>query len=600
MTTNNLLETRIGAEQVRSAYKNTAPGMLATLVAACLLAPLIAGSGAIGWNVAIGFMAAMILQVAARLTLIYLYHRRNPPDSEWRVWARRFTAGALAGGFTLGLGSLWLMPRAHFDMQLLTLLYICAVASGAITAFGVLRASIYSVITPMVLFPIGWLAMQGERPHYLLALITLGWFLAVFDQARRYSAQFRESVRLRFENEDLIARLTTEKVKAEEANTAKSRFLAAASHDLRQPVHALSLFVAALRPRIAEREAGQLLDHIDSSVQAMGGLFNGLLDISRLDAGVVEVNARTFALQPMLERVCRDIAPTAQAKGVTLKCRPTDAAVYTDPLLIERVVRNIVANAITYTDEGRVLIACRRRGRTLSVGVWDTGRGIPPHEHAQIFKEFYQIDNPERDRNRGVGLGLAIVRRLTALLGHPLGFRSQPGRGSAFFVDLPLSDAEVASTGDRFDDAASSAISGSGLILVVDDELTIQSAMKSLLESWGYDTIIAGTCDALLERLANCPNRPALIISDFRLRGGEDGIRVIERLRSEYNDDEIPGMLITGDTAPDRIKDAEESGLLLLHKPVPNHRLRAAIRHLTANVMSGPETRAGISPPVSG
>jgi two-component system, sensor histidine kinase len=599
-TRTQLLEDRIGAEQVRSAYRNTAPGMTATLVGGCLVGALVAGAGAVPWPVAIGFMAAMIVQTAARLALIFTYLRREPPDSQWRYWGRWFTAGALAGGLTLGLGSLWLMPREHFEMQLLTLLYICAVSSGAITAFGVLRSAIFSVIVPMVAIPILWLALQGGQTHLLLALITLGWFLAVFDQARRYSAQFRESVRLRFENEDLIAKLTLEKLKAEEASAAKSRFLAAASHDLRQPVHALSLFVAALRPRIVDPEAGRLLDHIDSSVQAMGGLFNGLLDISRLDAGVVEVNARTFALQPMLERICRDFASTAESKRIQLRCRPMNAAVYTDPLLVERVVRNIVANAINYTDEGRVLIGCRRRGRTLRLGVWDTGRGIPASEHSQIFKEFYQVENPERDRGKGVGLGLAIVKRLTALLGHPLTLRSRPAHGSAFFVDLPLSDAEVAPTGDALDVVVEGAVAGAGLILVVDDEATIQSAMKSLLESWGYDAIVAGSCDEMLERLSSCPDRPTLIICDYRLRAHEDGIRVIERLRSEYNDDEIPGMLITGDTAPDRIKEAAASGLLLLHKPVPNHRLRATILRLTGHFAERPESRAGISQPVSG
>jgi signal transduction histidine kinase/ActR/RegA family two-component response regulator len=598
-TQSQALENRIGAEQVRSAYRNSAPGMIATLAGACLVSALVAGAGAVSWSVAIAFMSAMIVQLVARLALIFTYLRRKPPDLQWRRWGQWFTAGALVGGLTLGIGSVWLMPREHFEMQMLTLLYICAVASGAITAFGVLRAAIYSVIIPLVAIPIVWLALQGERTPALLALITLGWFLAVLDQARRYGAQFRESVRLRFENEDLIANLTQEKIKAEEASVAKSRFLAAASHDLRQPVHALSLFVAALRPRIPEPEAGRLLDHIDSSVQAMGGLFNGLLDISRLDAGVVEVSARTFALQPMLERICRDYASTAETKRIALRCRPTAAAVFTDPLLLERVVRNIVANAINYTDGGRVLVGCRRRGRTLRVGIWDTGRGIPAAEHEQIFKEFYQVDNPERDRSKGVGLGLAIVKRLTALLGHRLSFRSQPARGSAFFVDLPLSDAEIAPTGDALDAAAEGAVPGSGLVLVVDDEATIQSAMKSLLESWGYDAIVAGSCDEMLERLATCPHRPSLIVSDYRLRT-EDGIRVIERLRSEYNDDEIPGMLITGDTAPDRIREAEASGLLLLHKPVSNHRLRAAILELTGHFAMRSGSRAGTSPPASG
>ncbi|MEJ0084292.1 MAG: hybrid sensor histidine kinase/response regulator [Pseudomonadota bacterium] len=596
MATNNIeLINRIGAEQVRSAYRNTAPGMTATALAALLIAAILAGTGAVSSLVATVFGFVMVAQIGTRILLIATYLRRKPPDHEWRTWARRFAYGALVASFTLGLGSWWLLAPGRFDMQLLVMLYLCAVASGAITAFGVLRPAIYFAIFPMLAFPIAWMVAQGDWVHWILALIISGWLLAIADQARRYSAQFEEAVRLRFENEDLIARLRGEKLIAEEASAAKSRFLAAASHDLRQPVHALTLFVAALRPRVTDSEANRLLDHIDSSVQAMGGLFNGLLDISRLDAGVVEVNAQTFALQPMLERIGRDHAGEADAKKIELRLRPTAAVVYSDPLLIERVVRNIVANAIAYTDTGGVLVACRARGKSVSVEVWDTGRGIPGSEQGQIFKEFYQVANPERDRSKGVGLGLAIVRRLTALLGHPLRVRSVPNRGSMFALELPQSDAAISATLPAAE--AAGELLATGLILVVDDETTIQMAMKSLLEGWGFKAIVAGSCDEMLAQLANCPDRPALIICDYRLRAHEDGIHVIERLRAEYNDDDIPGMLITGDTAPDRLREAQESGLLLLHKPVSNSRLRAAITHLVAQ---HPALREESAPPASG
>jgi signal transduction histidine kinase/ActR/RegA family two-component response regulator len=593
---NTELEDRIRAAQVRSAYSNTAPGMAATVVAGFLVAGILAGVGAIDWVTAAIFSGFMLVQIHARLLLIATYQKRKPPDEEWELWARRFTIGVLVASFGLGGFSLLLLSPQNFDMQLLVMLYFCAVASGAITAFGVLRPAIYFSILPMLLFPTAWMMWQNDWLHWVLSLIIIGWLLAITDQARRYGAQFEESVKLRFENEDLIARLRTEKVVAEDASAAKSRFLAAASHDLRQPVHALTLFVAALRPRVTDAEAVRMLDHIDSSVQAMGGLFNGLLDISRLDAGVVEVNNQTFAIQPLLERICRDFAADAEAKRITLRLMPTRAAAFSDPLLVERIVRNIVANAIAYTDRGGVVVGCRRRGKSAVIQVWDTGRGIPKSEQARIFQEFYQVENPERDRGRGVGLGLAIVKRLTALLGHPLKFRSQADKGSVFMVELPHSTAPLAAPMRALDPAEETAGRNSGLILVVDDEAAIQVAMKDLLEGWGFRTMIAGSCDELLEALADCPDRPGLIICDYRLRAHENGIHVIERLRSEYNDDEIPGMLITGDTAPDRLREAQESGLLLLHKPVSNSRLRAAILHLVAR----PAPREEPSQPVYG
>ncbi len=602
MSSRNIeLENRIGAAQVRLAYGSTSTGMIATGVAGALVAGILGGVGAVSPVIVVVFTVVMLMQICARLMLIAAFERRNPPDHEWRDWARRFSIGALSGGLTLGVGSLWLFAAGRLDMQLLVMLYLCAVASGAITAFGVLRPAIYFSILPMLLVPMAWMVAQGDWLQGVLALIIVGWLAAITSQARRYGAQFEESVRLRFENEDLIARLRHEKSVAEEASSAKSRFLAAASHDLRQPVHALSLFVAALRPRVTDIEARRMLDHVDSSVQAMGGLFNGLLDISRLDAGVVEVNAQTFAIQPLLERICRDYAGDAAAKKVELRLKPSKVAVFSDPLLVERIVRNIVANAIAYTDTGRVVVGSRKRGRAVVVQVWDTGRGIPEGEQAHVFQEFYQVGNPERDRSRGVGLGLAIVKRLTVLLGHPLTLRSQPGRGSVFMLELPHSDAPLAALVRAPDGGAEAGMRSSGLIVVVDDESAIQIAMKNLLEGWGFDTIIAGSCDALLEKLAHCPDRPSLIICDYRLRAHEDGIRVIERLRSEYNDDEIPGMLITGDTAPDRLREAQESGLLLLHKPVANSRLRAAILHLLsqsgAPLVASPPSRAGTSPP---
>lgn len=590
------LDNRIHAEQVRSAYTNTATGMTVTAIAGFLVVAILVGVGAAGWTLAICFGAFMLVQMHARLLLIDTYQRRQPPDHEWRLWSRRFTIGAVVASVGLGGFALLLLPAGRFDLQLLIMLYLCAVASGAITAYGVLRPAIYSALVPMLVPPAAWMIAQGDWVHWLMAVIILGWLLAVSAQARRYSAQFEESVRLRFENEDLIARLREEKSIAEEASNAKSRFLAAASHDLRQPVHALSLFVAALRPRVTDEEGARMLDHIDTSVQAMAGLFNGLLDISRLDAGVVEVNIETFAIQPLLERICRDFEAQAAAKKIEIILRPGGGVVRSDPLLVERVVRNIVSNAVACTQAGGVIVRARQRGRWLRVQVWDTGPGIPRSERSRIFQEFYQVGNPERDRRRGVGLGLAIVKRLTALLGHPLALRTREGRGSLFSLELPVSEAPLSVRRPVFDAGEKCADPEPALVLVVDDEVPIQVAMQNLLQGWGYKVVIAGSCEELLEKLADCPDRPELIICDYRLRAHENGIHVIERLRSEYNDDDIPGMLITGDTAPDRLREAQESGLLLLHKPVNNHRLRGAVDQLVTERRS---RRAETSQPVS-
>src|SRR6185312_13983006 len=268
----------------------------------------------------------------------------------WRPWASGFTLGALAGGLTIGAGSIWMVATQHTELQLIALLLIFAVTGGAVGAFGSYLPAFYTFFCAIAIAPTVWLFMQADGLHITIGALFVLWFLAVAEQARRASAVFVESIRLRLENLDLVKDLRREKALAEEANVAKSRFLAAASHDLRQPVHALSVLVGALRSHQMDAPARGLLDHLEGSVRALSGLFGGLLDISRLDAGVVEAHRESFALQPIIDRVCRDYESLAREKGVALKCLATRAIVHSDTFLCERILRNIVANAVTYTD----------------------------------------------------------------------------------------------------------------------------------------------------------------------------------------------------------------------------------------------------------
>jgi CheY-like chemotaxis protein len=318
---------------------------------------------------------------------------------------------------------------------------------------------------------------------------------------------------------------------------------------------------------------------MNKSVSALDYLFTSLLDISRFDANVIKVRQQVFPIGWLIERVCHDQRIEAQAKGLRLVMHPSSLVVRTDPVLMERILRNLVSNAVRYTVSGRVVVGCRR-GQPASVQVWDTGLGIPLEEQHRIFEEFYQLDNPERDRNKGLGLGLAIVRRSAELLGCQLTLHSKAGAGSVFMIAIPA--ASEAPTEILDERAGLPAPAVGGLILVIDDEAAVQAAMSSLLSRWGYEVIAAGSGDELLRKTAASSVRPSLIICDYRLRGEENGIAVVRRLRSEYNDD-IPALLITGDTAPDRLKDAQASGLPLLHKPVTGTRLQAALAKLLSD-----------------
>jgi signal transduction histidine kinase/ActR/RegA family two-component response regulator len=566
---------RIRAEQVRTLYRNAPAAILTSFGAA------IAVSGALGYAEGLPLTAgavflAVILANTALLTLLVRRYRRvAPAAADWSRWARRFSAANGIASLCWGVGAVWLMVPNRFELQLLAVLAVVVVESGFVSAFGSHRPTLLLGVLSILLPPALWSASQGDGLHYGVTLLLASRIGFVWLVGRNINRGYIDSLRLRFENIELVDDLRRQKLLAEQASIAKSRLLASASHDLRQPVHALGLFVTALRQHKMNQEMRQVVEHIAGSVEALDDLFTALLDISRLDAGIIRSHPVAFAIQDVLDRICRDLAAEAVAKGVRLILHRTTATVETDPLLIERVLRNLISNAVRYTDHGRIVVGCRR-GARLAVQIWDTGRGIPEDQRERIFQEFYRVANQERDHAKGLGLGLAIVRRLTILLDCPLTLRSEPGRGSVFMVAIPY----ATKAAQAIAAAEAPAMPGGGLILVIDDDPAIREAMRGLLSNWGYETLVAGSGSEMIEKLSTCSETPRLIISDYRLSGGDNGAAVIERLRSEFNED-IPAMLITGDTAPNRLREAQSSGFLLLHKPVASAKLRAAIGNLT-------------------
>jgi signal transduction histidine kinase len=574
---------KLRAEQVAAVYGNAVEGTVGSLIAAAILSGMLVSLGAVPLSAAVIFVALVFGQSITRFVLIRAYRRSRPAPSDWQRWARRAIASALAGGLTWGFGSLLLMSPSRVELQFIVLLVCAGIAAGAITAFATYLPAYYcnlcSIMAPTTI----WAASHHDVLHWTYAALATLWTAVIAMLAKKHSDILNKSLRLQFENLDLATNLRLQKEKAEEASVAKSRFLASASHDLRQPVHALSMFVGALRARKMDDDAQRLVKQIDDSVGALDGLFTSLLDISRLDAGVIQAQHQSFPILAVLKRICRDEGAEATRKNLTLTLIPCSQVVESDPVLLERILRNLISNAIRYTDKGRVVVGCRR-GERLSVEVWDSGRGIAPDERDLIFQEFYQIGNPERDRSRGLGLGLAIVARLTDILKTPLTLQSLVGRGSVFKLSVPISQREPSVTMQEIDGSPGAA--NPLLILVIDDEVAIQASMQSLLTSWGHVVTVAGSCQDMLARIAECTVIPDLIISDYRLRSAENGIETIQRLRSEFNEN-IPAILMTGDTAPSRIREASESSCLLMHKPVSNGKLRAAITSLT---IAGPRS----------
>ncbi|MBK3799313.1 PAS domain S-box protein [Azospirillum brasilense] len=373
---------------------------------------------------------------------------------------------------------------------------------------------------------------------------------------------------------------------AEEADRSKGRFLAAASHDLRQPMQSILLFAGALGAHVTGDAGQRALDRLQQGLDTLKDLLDSLLDVSRLDAGVVAPQIEEFPVADLLDPLSAAYAPLAEAKGLDWRIVPCTGTVRSDRVLLGRMLRNLVDNAIRYTDRGRVMVDCRPQGTRLCVEVHDTGLGIPPDQRERIFEEFHQIGNPERDRDQGLGLGLAIVRRLSRLLDHPVDLVSRPERGSIFSVSVPLVRHDAprptppAARTVRAD--AMTATGGGRLAVVVEDDAIVLMGLAVMLGEWGFEVLCAGSTGEALERLRSGGRRPDIVLADYRLRQGRVGTEAILRIRDLFGVD-VPGLIVTGEIGPEPQRDAARHGLGLMHKPVTPRLLEAALaRHLGA------------------
>jgi PAS domain S-box-containing protein len=372
---------------------------------------------------------------------------------------------------------------------------------------------------------------------------------------------------------------------AERANKANSAFLAAASHDLRQPVQALSLLNGALRRTVKDERALEMIENQEHSLTAMTNLLNSLLDISRLDAGAVTPEIEEFPMQRLIDRLSAEFARQAAHKGLQFKSESCRAIVRSDPNLLGEIIQNLVSNAIRYTDKGKVNLRCLESDGCCSVEVEDTGVGIENDQLEAIFKEFHQVKAPGSNKE-GFGLGLAIVRRLADLLGHDIGVESTPGHGSRFSLVLPTLDRAVANTEAEESDESPVSNAGSGLVILIEDDVNVADAWGLLLEAEGYRVATGASVSeakALINHLAEVP---ALIISDFHLLDNSTGVEAVKAIR-EFYEKKIPAFIVTGDTSK-IVNDARSlDNCTVMSKPVNTSRLLAA---------AGDATRTGQVP----
>ena len=576
-------------DQVRGTFAFNRTSLAGHLVGAVVIELMFADVAPramlLGWGV------LFALLWLARLSMALRFARHEPRRSETlRSRLRAWQAGVLASAALWGAAAWLLYPfgGALHQIALVLVVFTFCVASVPILAP---QFRLFVVFVLLIFAPaIAAVAVQRAELSWELAIVMAVAMGMIVLLGRNYRASFDANTALKLRTEALAVQLRAEKSvsdaarqEAEVANRAKTQFFTAASHDLRQPLHAMGLFAEALRQRTHEPEVAQLVNSINESVDALEGLFSELLDITRIDSGGIEVNPEHVLIGDIFRKLRLHFEPTAFEKGLTLRFRGGRLAVLADPLLVERILRNLVSNAIRYTTDGTVLASARRRGERVLLQVWDTGVGIGADERSRVFEEFYQVPGTASatsgEQKKGLGLGLAIVKRLAALMGAPVVLRSEVGRGSVFSIELPMGKAPRVGAPTVAGKSPVGITLDGKLIVIVEDEPAVREGLEVLLRGWGA-SIAAFESVAATRTWAASANgesiRPALVIADYRLEHGETGVDAIEALRTRFGH-RLPAIVVTGSSMTGHDREALEHDFHLLIKPVLPNKLRAMI-----------------------
>ncbi|HKX42095.1 MAG TPA: ATP-binding protein, partial [Burkholderiaceae bacterium] len=534
--------------------------------------------------------AAFALLCAVRVALAVRY-ARDEPQTVAGLRARRqiWVTGTLLSAAMWGWAGWAFYPYGNALQQIVLVLVVYTFCVACIPILAP-QFRLYLAFLALIYVPtMARVATQADAWGVQTAIVMAVAMAMTIVLGRNYAATFDALSRLQLRTEALMEQLRAEKAvsdaarqQAEIANRAKTQFFTAASHDLRQPLHAMGLFAEALRQRAHEPEVAQLVNSINESVDALEGLFSELLDINRIDSGRVEVHAEHFELGEILRKLRLHFEPSAFEKGLALRLRGAQHVVHADPLLVERIARNLVSNAIRYTNDGTVLVSARRRGEQVLLQVWDTGLGIREEERVRIFEEFYQVPNTDAvrpEQRKGLGLGLAIVKRLADLMGAPLAVRSEPGRGTVFTLTLPLGRAPRLPAAARPGKGPVALTLDGRLMVIVEDEPAVRGGLEVLLQGWGAKVVSfdsAGAARQWAEQSDPAVVKPDLLIVDYRLENGTTGVEAIKALRARFGA-KLPAIVATGSTMSGHDQEAQANDFHLLIKPVVPNKLRAMI-----------------------
>ncbi len=549
-------EHRALNRRARDAAMHQAARQLRFVAALCIIqVPLVAlAFGA--WPTASGWVwGCSVAAVAAAMAWVGHQTRRATPPG---------LAGLAAAATVVAALPAW-WAAAELRPLLAMLASVVGVLAAAALASGRAAALVFSLL-PLAASA----AIAGQAPGWLLAGAAAS--LASAALAWQAFESRHQAIVALLQQIERSGELERELAEARRTDEEKSRFLAIASHDLRQPVHALGLFAATLHKRLQRSPEEPLARNLMLAIDGLDRSFNAMLDISRLDGGALMPRLQTFPLRDMFRRLHMQYAGQAEFAGLGLRFSPGGKSVTSDPQLLERIVGNLVQNAIKYTSRGGIVVVARSTAQAVNIEIWDTGCGIGTRELPRIFDEFYQVGRAERERSRGLGMGLAIVKRLARLLGHRLEVHSVPGRGTMFRVGVAIGGLPGIQDDLAPADTVPMTVLTPRMVLVVDDEEAIREGLRALLQEWGYHVMTAADGVQAESAVTSLEGHVDLVLSDLHLGDGPDGAEVIENIRRLCGRD-VPAVLVTGETARDEVSRVAAGGDPVLFKPVQPRRL---------------------------
>ncbi|HEX9207008.1 MAG TPA: hybrid sensor histidine kinase/response regulator [Steroidobacteraceae bacterium] len=574
------LEARVEAEQVASLY-GTIRGAVATgtVMAAIVAAAYYLQVGR--WTILAWF--GLFLAGKLRYPLIAAYFKDPQAAARSHHWAAVVTRELVISSTIWGLAPWMLLPEGDVPLAALLMLMLLTLASAGMLSLASVRSAIFAHAVPMTVGLATALAWHGQGLELVLAACCVLYLFVTLQFALRQHRLIRHALVERFNNEALARQLAEQVDVARRASEEKTRFFASASHDLRQPLHAIALFGAVLDKELKGSPQQTNASRLMRAVEALGTSLDTLLDVSRLDAGIIVAEPRPITINALFQSLHPLFGQRAEEKGLQLRMRASDLAVRSDPDLLQRLLANVIENAIKYTPTGGVVVMARSRGPSVWIECYDTGIGIADEHLPRIFDEFYQASNPGRDRSRGLGIGLSIVRRLAQLLDHPVEVTTRPGKGTRFRVIVPAAGKDEPSIRPVVDQRVPAAGELPRRVLVLDDEADVGDAVAALLDAHGIETqVTRSEHDAgLALDHAAAQNRPfEVLVSDYRLAEGADGLEAALRLQ-RHGPSRMPVLLITGETSPERLQRVKESGIPVLFKPTTGPALVHALATLT-------------------